>query len=423
VAKNRIRKEPKSHCYRKTKTLVAHPAKKIFVPPFRKAVMQNLLPHIAFVCSRLDQPGGIERACVNTANLFAAKGYRVTIVVADITANSFYPLLPGVQIVQENLHFGINTSQNWLARKLAFVRDIRRLRKLVQQLSPNLLIATEYPFAIAAVLSGLRKKTRIISWEHFHFFELEKSRFWGMLLRFCYPRLSGVVVLNQDEKRLFQRLNKQCTVIPNFIEAATNESSGHRRKRILTVAHLSAHKKGFDIFPDIARKVLADNPGWEWKVIGRGEMSNSLSQFTAAQGLQDRLHLQPPSSPNLDAEYVNAAVFVLTSRFECFPMTMLEAMNNGLPCVAFDCETGPRAIIQPTVNGLLAERENPDALVSVLNELLHSDEMIERMSVEAVKSVAAFSPEVVYERWRQFFTLLLPKAPSDQSVNDNTANP
>lgn len=362
--------------------------------------------HIAIICSRLDQPGGIERACVNTANLFAENGHKVSLLVADVTSQSFYPLHATVELVQAALLFGMNSKQDLFSRKLSFIKDIIRLRTLALGLYPDVLIATEYPFAVAMVLAGLKGKMRLLSWEHFHFYELKKSRFWHWLVRICYPRLQGVVVLNKDEQILFRRLNIHCTVIPNFIPPATTILPKAQRKRLLTIAHLSAYKKGFDLFPAVAGQVLLNNPDWEWKVIGKGDMEKPLLEFIDKENLQGRLLLQPPSSHDIESEYTAARVFVLTSRYECFPMTMLEAMRAGVPCIAFDCETGPRAIIQHGVNGLLVEKENIAALVSVLDSILKNETERENMGYAAAESVKAFSPDVVCKMWVNLFKTL-----------------
>ncbi|WP_170684982.1 glycosyltransferase, partial [Escherichia coli] len=47
------------------------------------------------------------------------------------------------------------------------------------------------------------------------------------------------------------------------------------------------------------------------------------------------------------------SALLLTSSFEGFPMTLLESMSWGIPCISADCVSGPGDIIQPDVNGHL----------------------------------------------------------------------
>jgi hypothetical protein len=67
--------------------------------------------HIVFLCSRLDLPGGIERAVVATSNLLAENGHRVTLLVLDTSTASFYAISPKVTVLVEPLNFGINSGR------------------------------------------------------------------------------------------------------------------------------------------------------------------------------------------------------------------------------------------------------------------------------------------------------------------------
>lgn len=359
--------------------------------------------HIAILCSRLDLPGGIERAVVNTANLFADNGHKVTLVILDDTDKSFYPIHSSVELIQQPLSFGITPDGNVVTRKIKLLGDVLKLRRLLKQLQSKLVIATEYPLAAAAILAGGRKQSKVISWEHHHYYELQRNSFWNNVFRLTYPRLDAIVCLNKDEQKLFGNINPKPVVIPNFIEAANRSDLTY--KTILTVARLTT-VKGIDHLLTAAKEVLSSHPAWQWKLIGDGEMKEDVLSFIKKENLEDRLILQPPVDHNIIAEYQQASLYVMTSRNECFPMTLLEAQSVGLPCIAFDCESGPRHIIT-SENGILVEKENIAKLAEIISSLINNEEPRNSMGTKAMENVRRFSPSAIYTLWQQeIFSLL-----------------
>ena len=358
--------------------------------------MSTVSKHIAFLCSRLDLPGGIERAITNTANLFFSEGHKVSLLILDETAETFYRINPEITIIQQSLSFGITQEGNIVTRKIKFLGDVLQLRKLLKRINADIVIATEYPFAAAALLSGAKKQSKIVSWEHHHMYELKRSPFWNKLFNLAYPRLNAVVCLNEDERKLFTIVNKNPVVIPNFIEPGT--ASELTNNLILTVARLT-HVKGTDSLLQVAKTVLEKHPGWQWKLIGDGDMKTDVLDFIENENLQDWLILQLPVNENILPEYQQASLYVMTSRNECFPMTLLEAQAAGLPCISFDCETGPRHIITHNENGLLVEKENPDKLAEAVSLLINNEEQRKKMGKNALQNVQRFSPEKIYQLW------------------------
>jgi glycosyltransferase involved in cell wall biosynthesis len=362
------------------------------------------LKHIAIISSHLNLAGGYERIVPYTANLFAEKGIQTTLVILGDTAKSFYPIDKKVRVIQKNADFGITQKGNIISRKIKMLRDLITLREVLKELDAGTVICTEYPFAVSAILCGGKKYATIVSWEHTHFNANIKNTFWTKLFRRTYPKLDAIVCLNKDEKELFKPLNKKVTVIPNFV-IPVDAISTLRSKVILTIARLTA-VKGIIHLLQTAKLVLQQHREWQWKIIGSGEMKEDVLHFIEKENLQKRLLLQEPVSHNIQLEYQNASLYVMTSLNECFPMVLLEALSNGLPCISFDCDTGPRHIITNNQDGLLVEKENTEKLAAAISSLINDEEKRKMMSKNAVQSSQRFSPDAVYKQWEEkIFTL------------------
>lgn len=83
---------------------------------------------------------------------------------------------------------------------------------------------------------------------------------------------------------------------------------------------------------------------------------------------------------NVGDWYERADLFVLSSRFEGCPNVLMEAMASGTACLAIDCPTGPRELIQSGVNGeLLPEKSDVKTLADTISNLIANSSMIERL--------------------------------------------
>ena len=360
--------------------------------------------HIVIACSYLHVPGGYEKAVITTAGLLAGKGHRVTLLILDKTPDTYYPLHPAVKIVQAPLHFGITESGNPFLRKWWMWNDIRKLRRLIRQLRPDHFIASEYPFAVTAVLAGARKYGRVYSWEHHHHGAQVMNRFWRSMVKRTYPQLDAVICLNKDEQSHYLALNNHATVIPNFITAPLGNENPKKEFDLISVTRFN-HIKGIDLLMQVAKDLLPAHPELKWKVIGYGEQEAAFLDFIRQEGLGQQLVFQAADKTDLGPDYQTAGIFVMTSRNECFPLVLLEAMSHGLPCIAFDCETGPRHIIRHDETGWLVPKENTGSMVLAIRKLALDDNQTRtRMRDHALERIKLFYPDKVYEKWLELFS-------------------
>ena len=89
----------------------------------------------------------------------------------------------------------------------------------------------------------------------------------------------------------------------------------------------------------------------------------------------------------------------MTSRFEGFGMVLIEAMASGLPCIAYDCPCGPRAIIENNSNGFLIEDGNENQFIQTLENLIENEILRIDMGNKAKISVNKYQIEAIMEEW------------------------
>lgn len=125
------------------------------------------------------------------------------------------------------------------------------------------------------------------------------------------------------------------------------------------------HRKGFDVFCAAAARASARASGERWRWLGA-----DVGQFDATDMDEtpdcSAVEMTGPQ-PSVAADIAAAAVFVLTSRADPFPLVVLEAMALGIPVVATDLP-GPREQLGEL--GVYVPVGDPDALVEAVTQLL-----------------------------------------------------
>ena len=96
----------------------------------------------------------------------------------------------------------------------------------------------------------------------------------------------------------------------------------------------------------------------------------------------------------------NARFTILTSRFEGFPMSLIESLACGTPVISVNCDSGPSEIIENEQNGLLVENHSVEALANAMNRFADDSVLYDICKNNAVKSVQHLSVAAISKQWQ-----------------------
>jgi glycosyltransferase involved in cell wall biosynthesis len=140
--------------------------------------------------------------------------------------------------------------------------------------------------------------------------------------------------------------------IPNGIDVARFHPLDVTRplRRLVTVARLRP-EKGHDTLLEAAVRIVEVFPDVRLTIVGDGPLRADLEARVAGLGLEGRVRLAGHQE-DVAAELREHDVFVLPSRSEAFPNSVIEAMATGLPVVA-SAVGGIPELVDHGRNGLL----------------------------------------------------------------------
>lgn len=372
---------------------------------------------IVYLTPALYMAGGVERVLTLKANYFAEHfGYDISIILTEGKDKPlFYPLSEKVRIINLNIGFEELWTCSFLKKIVVYLKKQRQYRKMVEQelmrLRPDItisLLRREINF-LTSIKDGSKKIGELhVNRANYRNYNTEKvglikrlfARWWSYSLLQKLRKLDRLVVLTEKDREAWTELDN-VVALPDPLPFVPSSVSPLSKKRVVAIARYS-HEKGIDLLLKawaIAEKKVED---WQLEIFGDGDKT-SFEQLIDTLGIDRTRCWLNGRTDDVEQEYLNSSLFVLSSRFEGFGMVIVEAMACGLPVVAFDCPWGPRSIISDGEDGLLVENGNVEALADALSRLMGDEVLRQSMAEKAIVNVKRFEIETIANQWLYVF--------------------
>jgi glycosyltransferase involved in cell wall biosynthesis len=173
-----------------------------------------------------------------------------------------------------------------------------------------------------------------------------------------------------------------------------NRSSGNWPKSFLFIGRYLPIK-GIDILITAyqAYRDRVEDP-WELVCCGQGELK---SQLAGKPGIVDRGFLQPTE---MDSVWQSAGALILPSRFDPWPLALVEAAAAGLPIICTDDCGSAVEVVRPWYNGLVIPTDCVTSLTQALLTFHHDHHDLPVWGKRAQELAAPYQTRLWVKRWR-----------------------
>jgi len=343
--------------------------------------------------------GGAERVMALLINHLSEKGYDIGLITFN--PGSAYNINNNVRRI--DLHKG--RFKNHTLR--SFLNLFKYYRK--NENRPDIMVSFITQINLIAILIAKIYKIPVIGSEHNSHLRSQRPVYITKYTRdFVYPLANYITVLTAFDIEFYSKKKVNVVVMPNPCTfEPLQETVENRDKVILAVGNLDRfHHKGFDNLIDIAAMAIKEHPDWVLKIVGGGEKGTQHLKEKAAKMQIENQVVFAGFQNNVSEIMKGSEIFILSSRFEGLPMVLLEAMSQGMTCIAYDCKTGPSDIITDGENGLLIEDQNMEKMIQGLHRLMNKPELRYKLAQAGVSSLEKFSMATVISKWEKLFNEL-----------------
>ena len=304
---------------------------------------------LIFFCPSLEE-GGVEKNLINISNSLS-KNYKVSIITANKDKKKFF---------SKNIKF-ISTKKFNFNNINRFLKGIVSSILLFKNFRRNDIIFSFQSNVLAIILAKFLKGKVIIR-SNTSPSKYVNSLFKKILFKLFFKASDKIVVNSEEFKKEFYKFFKiKPIIIYNPIENISYLRKMSYKKKIklfknrntltiLSVGRLVKQKDHMTILRAINN--IKFKKKIKFYLIGKGDQKDLLQEYIRKNNLSKIIKLLGYQK-NIYPYLKQADLFVLSSKYEGLPNTLIEALSFGVPILSTDCKTGPKEILNEPKHGKL----------------------------------------------------------------------
>lgn len=169
-----------------------------------------------------------------------------------------------------------------------------------------------------------------------------------------------------------------------------------KEKTVLIVARLYEAQKKISIALDIWKEIEPQNSDWKLIIVGDGEDRKYYEEYCRKNNIQN---VKFTGRTNPLPYYLKASIFMMTSKNEGWPLTLLEAMQTGVVPIVMDSFAALHDIIQDESNGFIVKYNDKKEFADRLTLLINNQNYRLTIAKEGQKGCTKYSINNIGKEW------------------------
>lgn len=287
-------------------------------------------------------------------------------------------------------------------------KDLRlpiRFGRLLRLIKPDIIHLNILPFLAVIPLIFCRNKTV------YTIHQIANNKFVAKMYSFV---IKGVVGISQNVKEILKNRyalfqNNNWTIINNGVLLSDAKIPDYLNGTInlVMVSRLAQDKQ-----PDHAIEILNylhtnSKLDYELTLVGNGDFDDSdyvkmLKQKVKNFGLENKVHFVGWHE-NVSAYLLNSHGFLMLSRLECFPYSVIEAIAYGVPIFSYRIEGGLHDLHINRETGIVCDKNDPVSLALQIDSVFLDASVWKKFSDQAFNRSKSFSIEKMVKETEHFY--------------------
>lgn len=210
-----------------------------------------------------------------------------------------------------------------------------------------------------------------------------------------------LICLTKADKLIFDNYNSNVAQIYNPLTMKPNIKAKLENKQISFVGRIAIKHKGIDFLCEIISRSDEESM---FVIAGGGNDANMniFHNLIKKYKINEKISLKGVLKDDELADvYGNSSLYIMTSRWEGFGLSLLEAMSYGLPVIAYN-QTGSNEILEDGKYGILVENGNIEEFSKKLNELINDKSQLKFWGQKSLERASHFRIEAIIKEWLNF---------------------